>query len=113
MKFFLLPSLLIFTFSLFAQPQLKPSIGLAALPNDNDAICNIVCSPSSWNFNTEGFLVGDTIPQFQFYTLTGTPYDAQSLLNTGKPLCIVAGSFTCPVWRGKVTELKGTSNFSF
>ena len=91
--------------SLFAQLQLKPAIGPTSLPNDNDAICSITCSPSSWNFNTDGLLVGDTIPQFQFYSLNGTPTDALTLLQTGKPLCIVAGSFTCPVWRGKIAAL--------
>lgn len=99
----LLPISLIISTSLIAQPVLKPSIGLSSLPADNTPICNIVCG--NYNFNNEGLAVGDTIPQFQFYTLSGTPYDAQSLLNTGKPLCIVAGSFTCPVWRGKITEL--------
>lgn len=89
--------------SLFAQPVLKPSIGLSSLPADNTPICNIVCA--NYNINTEGLPAGDTIPQFQFYTLTGTPYDAQSLLSSGKPLCIVAGSFTCPIWRGKITDL--------
>ena len=91
--------------SLYAQLQLKPAIGPVSLPNDNDAICAITCSASSWNFNTDGLLVGDTIPQFQFYSLNGTPADALSLLQTGKPLCIVAGSFTCPVWRGKIAAL--------
>src|ERR1051326_6851448 len=90
-----------------AQPQLKPSIGLSALPGDNTSICTPVCSGnySQNGFANTGLQVGDTIPQFQFYTLNGTPYDAQSLLNTGKPLCIIAGSYTCPVWRGKISDI--------
>ena len=92
------------SYFLFAQPVLKPSIGISALPGDNTSICTPQCS-GSYNFNTDGFQVGDTIPQFQFYTLAGNPMDAQTLLNTGKPLCIVAGSFTCPVWRGKIATL--------
>jgi hypothetical protein len=49
--------------------------------------------------------MGDTIPDFTFYTTTGTPYNALNLLMTSKPLCMVAGSYTCPVWRGKITDL--------
>ncbi len=87
-----------------AQATLKPSIGLSSLPADNTPICNPTCS-SSYNFNTDGLQVGDTIPDFTFYTLSGTPYNAQTLINSGKPLCLVAGSYTCPVWRGKITTL--------
>src|SRR5438093_1406523 len=90
--------------SVYAQPQLKPSIGISSLPADNVAITTPTCS-GSYNFNTDGLQVGDTIPQFQFYKLDGTPVDALSLLSTGKPLCIVAGSLTCPVWRGKISDL--------
>lgn len=99
----LLPLSFIISTSLIAQPVLKPSIGLSSLPPDTTPICNIVCG--NYNFDNEGLSVGDTIPHFRFYTLNGTPYDAQLLLNTGKPLCIIAGSFTCPVWRGKINEL--------
>ena len=95
---------IIISSALSAQLQLKSSIGVSSLPNDNDAICTPQCS-TNYNFDTDGLKVGDTIPQFQFYTLNGTPMDAQTLLSSGKPLCIVAGSFTCPVWRGKITDL--------
>ena len=98
-------AILFLSLTVFSQLTLKPSIGLTSLPADNTPICNIVCSPTSWNFTTDGLLVGDTIPQFQFYNLAGTPTDALTLLQTGKPLCIVAGSYTCPVWRGKIAAL--------
>lgn len=88
----------------FAQLQLKPAIGPASLPNDNDPICNIICS-SNYNFDNEGLKVGDTIPQFQFYTLNGTPIDALTQLQTGKPLLLIAGSITCPVYRGKISAI--------
>jgi len=87
-----------------AQLQLKPAIGPTSLPADTDPICNIICS-TTYNFNTGGLQIGDTIPQFQFYSVSGTPTDALTLLQTGKPLCIVAGSYTCPVWRGKIAAL--------
>ena len=90
--------------SLFGQLQLKPAIGPTTLPGDNDAVCNIICS-SSYNFNTGGLQVGDTIPQFQFYTLAGTPVDALTQLQTGKPLLLIAGSITCPVYRGKINAI--------
>src|ERR1051325_7742184 len=98
---------IIISAAVIAQPVLKPSIGLSALPADSTSICNIVCSGnySQNGFANTGLQVGDTIPQFQFYTLNGTPYDAQSLLNTGKSLCIIAGSYTCPVWRGKIADI--------
>lgn len=93
-----------FSVLIFSQGVLKSSIGLSALPGDNTSICTPTCS-SSYNFDTDGYLVGDTIPDFSFYTLAGTPYNAQTLINSGKPLCIVAGSYTCPVWRGKIDSL--------
>ncbi|MBI3501441.1 MAG: T9SS type A sorting domain-containing protein [Bacteroidetes bacterium] len=103
-KLFTLTSAILFSIALFSQATLAPTIGVSVLPPDNSSVCTPACS-GSYNFDTDGYLVGTLIPDFTLYTISGTPYNAQTLINTGKPLCIVAGSYTCPVWRGKTDSL--------
>jgi hypothetical protein len=83
--------------------QLKPSIGLGALPADNAAVCNIPVVSN--NFNSNGFSAGDTIPHFQLFDRYGVAIDALQLLQTGKPLLLIGGSYTCPVFRQKIAKI--------
>ena len=83
---------------------LQPSIGLSSLPADSDPVCAITTYTGS--FNTSGYQEGDTIPQFQLYDINGVAADALTLLQTGKPLLLIAGSYTCPVYRGKIAAIE-------
>jgi hypothetical protein len=83
--------------------QLKPSIGLSALPADADSICPIPVYTGS--FYTSGIAEGDTIADFTFYTAAGIGVNMQQELIDKKPILLVAGSYTCPVFRNKMSEL--------
>src|SRR6187551_3614807 len=83
-----------------AQPVLKPSIGLNALPSDNDNICNEPLFLGS--FFSSGLQAGDTAYDFTLFDMNGDSLHLADLLNQGKPVLLVAGSYTCPVFRGKV-----------
>lgn len=84
-------------------PALQPSIGLPGLPSDSDSICQIPVYTGS--YYTSGVAAGDTIPAFTLYKLNGDSVNIQSELQDGLPVLLVSGSYTCPVFRQKVTDL--------
>ncbi len=95
--------ILLFSLPCFAQVQLKPSIGLVAMPADADSICPI--QTFTGNYNNVGIAEGDTIPHFKLYTVNGDSLDIASELNKGKHILLVTGAYTCPVFRGKVSKI--------
>jgi hypothetical protein len=102
-KRLLLISFALFIFQTSFGQTLKPSIGLASLPADGDIVCNIPVYTG--DFNSSGFQAGDTIPHFKLYDKNGTATDVLTVLQTGKPLLLVAGSYTCPVFRQKIAKI--------
>ena len=86
-----------------AQNVLKPSIGLDSLPSDNAAICPIPLYLG--NFDASGLQVGDTAADFRLYKLNNEAFHLASALATGKPVLLVAGNYTCPVFRNKLSAL--------
>jgi len=96
--------LMLFSFStLFSQIQLKPSIGIGAVPSNNTPICTIPVYTG--NFYSSGIQEGDTIADFTLYTVNNTPINMGQELAEGKPILLVSGSYTCPVYRQKMQEL--------
>jgi len=91
-----------------AQPVLKPSIGLSSMPADNDSVCNEPFYLGS--FYTSGLQAGDTAFDFLLYDLNGDSLHLQDALSHGKPVLLIAGSYTCPVFRGKVDEINDVVN---
>jgi hypothetical protein len=92
---------------IIAQPALKPSIGLSALPNDADPICPIPLSiDTTYLYNTVGLQEGDTIPDFKLYTLTNDSTHIGEVLASGKPALLIGGSYTCPKYRNHLNEVK-------
>ncbi len=91
-------------FSIFLLPnaygQLLPSIGLNAVPSDNTPICNEAVFTGS--YYTAGYAVNEYVNDFQLYSSTGTPLQLSTLLQQGKPVLLVSGSLTCPVFRAKI-----------
>jgi len=83
-----------------AQPVLKPSIGLSSVPTDNESVCNEPFYLGS--FFTSGLQAGDTAYDFTLFDLNGDSLHLADALSHGKPVLLVAGSYTCPVFRGKV-----------
>ena len=96
----LLFTTLIFANALLSQPNLEPSIGIGGLPNDDTPICEIPLYLG--NFYETGYQNGETINDFNLYDLNGQEFHIQEILAEGKPVLLVNGSYTCPVFRGKV-----------
>lgn len=103
----------------YSQLALKPSIGIETLPSDNDSVCEIPMYPDTAYYNTNndfdqmGYNKGDTIPHFKLYTLDGDSMDIEVELKKGKPILIVVGNYTCPVFRGKIGEINDlVANYS-
>jgi hypothetical protein len=85
---------------ILAQPVLRPSISSGPLPSDSDP----VCIPPWYlgSFYTSGLNKGDTAYDFTLYNLNGDSLNLRSALSHGRPVLLVAGSYTCPVYRGKI-----------
>jgi hypothetical protein len=91
------------------QVILKPFIGLESLPADTEAVCEIPWRIGG-GFDTLGFNISDTVPDFTLYDPSGVAYNLRSQLETGKPVLLVTGSYTCPVFRNHIIELNELKN---
>ncbi len=98
---------LVFTNLSFSQ-TLLPSIGIGNLPPDTDSICNIPWYLGS--FSNSGKQAGDTAADFTLYNLNGTPFNLATELAKGKPILLVAGNYTCPVFRNKIPSINNVIN---
>jgi hypothetical protein len=83
--------------------QLLPSIGLNSMPNTGDGICSIV--PTTSGGAVAGIMPGDTVPDFKLYTLTGDSVNLSQVLMQGQPVLLISSSYTCPVFRGKISDI--------
>jgi hypothetical protein len=90
-----------------AQVQLLPSIGIGNLPNDADSVCIIV--PRSQGNPWTAVNPGDTMADFTLYDISGNALTLSSVLNTGKRVLMIAGSYTCPIFRNHMTELNAVA----
>lgn len=105
---FILSLILLQSSTLFSQPTLKPSIGLSALPADGESVCY-----APWylgSFESSGLQAGDSAYDFTLYDLNGDSFNLAAALNSGTPVLLVAGSYTCPVFRGKIPEINEVVN---
>ncbi len=100
-------SLVISTCSAFSQ-TLLPSIGIGNLPADADPVCTIPLYLGS--FYTSGKQAGDTAADFTIYDLNGNPFNLATELAKGKPILLVAGNYTCPVFRNKIPSINNVIN---
>jgi hypothetical protein len=94
--------LLIFSM-LCVHSQLLPSIGLNTQPASSATICEPPYYTGS--FYASGYQVGDTVADFKLYNLLGDSLILSDQLQNGKPVLLIAGSLTCPVFRSKVTYI--------
>jgi hypothetical protein len=104
--FFLLIAL--FHLQLFALPDLRPSIGVGPMPSDNDSVCYIPWYLGS--FYTTGLQAGDTAFDFTLYNLNGYSLNLESALSHGRPVLLIASSYTCPVYRNMVPVINDVVN---
>ena len=84
-----------------------PFSALAQVPNDEDSICPITIY--NGNFEESGFEKGDEVEDFILYDLQNQAYsfNKDSLL---KPVLLINGSYTCPVFRNKINTINSIWN---
>jgi hypothetical protein len=90
-----------------AQVQLLPSIGIGSLPNDSDSVCAII--PRAQGNPWIAVNPGDTMADFTLYDISGNAVTLSSVLNTGKRVLMVAGSYTCPIFRNHMSDLNAVA----
>jgi hypothetical protein len=86
-----------------AASQLLPSIGLNSLPANSATICD-----APWylgSFYSSGIAAGSTAPDFKLYSVSGDSLVLSSELQSAKPVLLIGGSLTCPVFRNKVAVI--------
>lgn len=99
-------TLVLFIFLFFchsSQAQLLPSISNGPEPDDTVSICLI-----PWylgGFDSSGFQNGEFVPDFTLYDTQGGTFTLSDKLATGKPVVLISGSLTCPVFRNKVATI--------
>jgi hypothetical protein len=86
--------------SLSSFSQLLPTIGSVTKPADAATLC--IEPFYLGNFYTSGFQQGNAVPDFKLYGLNGDSLVLSQALSSGKPVLLIAGSLTCPVFRSKV-----------
>jgi hypothetical protein len=92
------------SFGLRAQPTLLPDITGATPPQPADSICPIPVFQG--NFQQTGYAVGATVADFILYTAEGDSMRLSNTLAQGRPVLLVNGNYTCPVWRNKYKALE-------
>jgi len=80
--------------------QLLPSIGLNSVPQGTALICNEPFYLG--NYYSTGYQQGNTVPNFKLYDLNGDSLVLSDALSDNKPVLLISGSLTCPVFRAKV-----------
>lgn len=83
--------------------QLLPSIGINTQPANSATLCYPPYYTGS--FYTSGYQVGNPVADFKLYNLQGDSLILSSELQNHKPVLLIAGSLTCPVFRGKVPTI--------
>lgn len=94
---------------LCAQPVLGPHIGLSSTPLASDPICSVPVY--NGEFDTTGFAEGQLVPDFTLYKTNGDSVRLQDALALGKPILLVGGNYTCPVFRQKIDALNDITNY--
>ncbi|MDQ3110999.1 MAG: T9SS type A sorting domain-containing protein [Bacteroidota bacterium] len=84
--------------------NLLPAINSGILPANNDPVCS---SPYYINtdFDTSGYDVGELVNDFTLFDKYGNGFQLSAVLSQGKPVLLIAGSLTCPVFRQQVADI--------
>ena len=91
----------------FSQVQLLPSIGLSTQPLDTDPVCTII--PRSQGNPWIPVNAGDTMADFTLWDINGNSVTLSSVLNSGKRVLMVSGSYTCPIFRNHMSDLNAVA----
>ncbi len=82
---------------------LMPFLLLAQAPQPTDSICPIPLYTGS--FYSSGIPEGQQAPDFTVFNSNGQPFNLASALQLGKPVLLINGSLTCPVFRNKIATI--------
>lgn len=75
-------------------------------PADDAPICPIpMATDHDQGFDDVGLAAGIAAPDFTLFDLAGTRMNLYETLAEGKPVLLVNGSYTCPVFRGKIPTI--------
>ena len=107
MKFYITLFLCIITYSVFSQTQLLNTIGINNEPLDSDSICTIIprTQGNAWN----QISAGDTMADFKLFDINGDSIILSQILNSGKRVLMISGSYTCPIFRDHMSDLNAVS----
>lgn len=83
-----------------SKAQLLPSIGISTQPANSATLCYPPYYTGS--FYTSGYQVGNSVADFKLYNLQGDSLILSEELQNHKPVLLIAGSLTCPIFRNKV-----------
>jgi len=88
---------------LCGQTSLLPDINNGIEPNDSSQIAAFSFYIDTTDlFMQSGYQVGQTVNDFTYYDTAHVRYNLDSLLQLGKPVVLISGSFTCPRFRSAV-----------
>lgn len=86
--------------TLSAQVQLGPCINSGALPAPTDStLPYTVYIDTSSQFLSGGFQIGDVVDDFILFDTASVQYRLSQILNSGMPVFLTSGSYTCPAYR--------------
>lgn len=89
-----------------AQPEPKSPGDFLSVPSEADSICTIpVNIDKSYAYCNQGLQTGDCIPDFTVYAVNDRPVRISDVMRDGKPLLLIGGSFSCPVFRSKLQNI--------
>ena len=94
---------------LFSQPTLQPHIGQNTPPLLTDPICAI--STFLGDFDTTGYAEGESVADFTLYKTNGDSIRLSDELMNGIPILLIGGNYTCPVFRGKITDINDMASY--
>ena len=108
MQRLLLIFILLFANITFAQVQLLPLINLNNIePQNSDSICTII--PRTQENSWVQINPGDTMADFKLWNINGDSIILSEIINSGKNVLMIAGSYTCPIFRNHMSDLNAVS----
>jgi hypothetical protein len=96
-------------FICISQTSLLPHIGLYTVPLNSDPICTIPVYTGE--MDTSGYSEGNPVPDFTLYKTNGDSVRLSDELALGKPVLLVGGNYTCPIFRQKIVELNNIASY--
>ena len=99
---------LFITVPTFSQINLLPSINLSVQPLDTDSVCSI--TPRTQGNPWVNVNPGDTMADFTLWDINGDSITLSNILNSGKHVLMVAGSYTCPIFRDHMPDLNNVAS---